>query len=268
MSWIHKGKNGYVTTATVATLPILGRNRTNIVNTNVALISGAGASPADAGGNAVTITSVGAAVSTTEPFTSTYNSVLFRSGASVDYLTFTNNAVFSAGTGDFTFEAFVYPTANRANSPMIETSPVGASGGRPNGFLCWRDTNGAVNIFCAGIQVLTTASAVLPLNTWKHIVISRLNSTVYVFVDGVNYLASSTNALAGLNLNTNGMLVGRNCNETPSSSNTFAGNISNWRWIKGNAQYTQAGYTIPTADLSTTPPSKDWTRTYGIRMMG
>lgn len=267
MSWIHKGKNGYVTTATVATLPILGRNRTNIVNTNVALI-GAAASITDVGGNAVAITATGAAISATEPFTSTYNSVLFRASTSVDYLTFTNNAVFSAGTGDFTFEAFVYPTANRANSPMIETSPVGASGGRPNGFLCWRDTNGALNIFCAGIQQLTTASNVLPLNTWKHVVISRLSSTVYVFVDGVNYLASSTNALAGLNLNTNGMLVGRNCNETPSSSNTFAGNISNWRWIKGNAQYTQAGFTIPTADLSTTPPTKDWTRNYGIKMMG
>jgi hypothetical protein len=267
MSWIHKGKNGYVTTATVATLPILGRNRTNVASTNVVLI-GAAASITDVGGNAVAITATGAAISATEPFTSTYNSVLFRSGASADYLTFTNNAVFSAGTGDFTFEAFVYPTANRTNSAIIEASPVGTGGARNNGFLCWRDTNGALNIFCAGIQQLTTASGVLPLSTWKHVAICRSSGTVYVFVDGVSYLASSSNALAAVNINTNGMLVGRVCDQTPSSSNTFAGNISNWRWIKGNAQYTQAGFTVPTADLSTTPPSKDWTRNYGIKMMG
>jgi hypothetical protein len=267
MSWIHKGKNGYITTATVATLPILGRNRTNIVNTNVVLI-GAASSITDVGGNAVAITATGAAISTTEPFTSTYNSVLFRSGASIDYLTFTNNAVFSAGTGDFTFEAFVYPTANRATSPIIEASPAGTAGSRNNGFLCWRDANGALNIFCAGIQQLTTANNVLPLNTWRHVVITRFNSTAFVFVDGVSYLASNSNALAAVNINTNGMLVGRLCDNTPSSSNTFAGNISNWRWIKGNAQYTQAGFTVPTADLSTTPPSKDWTRNYGIRIMG
>jgi hypothetical protein len=267
MSWIHKGKNGYITTATVATLPILGRNRTNIVNTNVALISGAGASPADAGGNNVTITSTGAAVSATEPFTSTYNSILLRS-ANADYMTFASNAVFGPGTGDFTAEAFVYPTANRTYSPIFETQAAGAAGARNNGFLCWRDTNGAVNIFCAGVQQLTTASSVLPLNTWKHIVICRFSGTVYVFVDGVSYLSSSGNALATVNMTNNAMLVGRLCDQTPSTSNCFAGNISNWRFIKGNAQYIQAGYTIPTADLSTTPPTKDWIRNYGIKILG
>jgi hypothetical protein len=267
MSWIHKGKNGYVTTATAATLPILGRNRTNVVNTNVVLI-GAAASISDVGGNAVAITATGAAISATEPFTSTYNSVLFRASTSADYLTFASNAVFSPGTGDFTAEAFVYPTANRTYSPIFETQAAGAAGARNNGFLCWRDTNGALNIFCAGVQQLTTASGVLPLTTWKHIVVCRFSGTVYVFVDGVSYLASSTIALSSVNMTNNAMLVGRLCDQTPSSSNTFAGNISNCRFIKGNAQYIQAGFTIPTADLSTTPPSKDWIRNYGIKIMG
>lgn len=267
MSWIHKGKNGYVTTATVATLPILGRDRTNIANTDVVLLSGAGAGPSDAGGNNITMSATGAAVSTTEPFTSTFNSILFRS-ASADFISPASNAVFSPGTGDFTAEAFIFPTANRTFSPIFETQAAGAAGARNNGFLLWRDTNGALNIFCAGIQQLTTASGVLPLNTWRHVVISRLAGTVYVFVDGTQYLASSSVALATVNINTNAMLIGRLCDQTPNTSNCFAGNISNWRWIRGNAQYIQAGYTVPTADLSVTPPRKDWTRDYGIKVMG
>jgi hypothetical protein len=194
---------------------------------------------------------------------------LFRSGASADWLSFASNAVFSPGTGDFTAEAFIYPTANRTYSPVFETQAVGASGTRTNGWVAWRDTNGAFNLFGAASGfALTTASGVLPLNTWKHVAICRASGILYVYIDAVEYLATSSHAIAQANMTNNAMIVGRLCDNPASSANNFAGNISNWRWIKGNAQYTQPGFTIPTADLSTTPVRKDWTRNYGIKILG
>ena len=266
MSSSQAAKNGYITTSTIVDLAILGRGRGNNVNTDVFLVSGAGGSPADAGGNAVAITATGAAVNATEPFTSTYNSILFRSGASVDYLTMASNSVFTAGTGDYTAECWVYPTANRTYSPIFETQPAGTAGTRANGFLVWRDASGILTIFCNGITNYTSASNLLPLSTWKHIAISRISGVCRLFVDGALMTTISNNTMANVNITTSVQLIGRLCDQTPSSSNTFAGYISNWRWLKGNGQYFFP-FTTPTSDLSTTPTKIDWTRNYGIKSL-
>jgi hypothetical protein len=266
MAAVHHSSNGYITTATIVDLPILGRARGNVVNTNTFLINAA-STIADAGGNNITITATGAAVSTTEPFTSTYNSVLFRASTSADFLTPASNSVFNVGTGDFTTEAWVFPTANRTYSPIWDTQPTGSSGGRTNAFLGWRATDGSFQVFGAGgLQIYTGPAGQLPLSTWRHIAVTRLASRLQIFINGSSVFDSTTSALSSLNMNTTQIVIGRLSDNTPSSTNCFAGNISNFRWIKGNSQYFYP-FTVPTSDLSVTPPLLNWTRNYGIRQL-
>jgi len=266
MAAIHHSSNGYITTSTIVDLPVLGRARGNVVNTNTFLINAA-STIADAGGNNITITSTGAVVSTLEPFTSTYNSVLFNSGASINHIAPAANSVFNVGTGDYTFETFAYFTANRTYSPIIETQAAGASGTRSNAFLAWRDTNGAFQMFGFGVgSFYAGSSGQLPLNTWHHLAVSRIAGRARVFVNGAIVLDSIGSAFANGNLNNTQILIGRLSDVTPSSSSTMAGNLANWRWIKGNGQYFFP-FTPPTSDLSVTPPLLDWTRNYGIRQL-
>lgn len=266
MSAIHSGKNGYITTSTIVDLPILGRGRGNVANTNVFLISAA-SGITDAGGNAVSITATGATASTSEPFTSTYNSVSFSSGAA-QYLTPASNSVFNVGTGDFTFETFAYFTANRTYSPIVDTQPTGIGGGRANAFLMWRDASGILYIFGAsGGYLYTGTSNQLPLNTWHHIALTRLGTRTTLFLNGSIIWNTSSSPLGTLNLNQSQIYIGRLSDNTPSTSNCMAGLFSNWRWIKGSSQYYHP-FTTPTSDLSTTPPNLDWTRNYGVKVLG
>jgi hypothetical protein len=266
MAAVHHSSNGYITTATIVDLPILGRIRGNVVNTNTFLINAA-TTIADAGGNNITITATGAAVSTTEPFTSTYNSVLFRSGASADFLTPAANSVFNVGLGDFTTEAWVFPTANRTLSTIWDTQPTGIGGGRANAFFGWRASDGSFQIFgCGGLQIYTGPAGQLPLNTWRHIAITRLAGRAQIFVDGGKVFDSSTSAFSSCNFNTTQIFIGRRSDASPVSSDCFAGNISNFRWVKGSSQYFYP-FTVPTSDLSVTPPLLDWTRNYGIKQL-
>lgn len=260
MSAVHLGKNGYITAASASTLPLLGRNRGNTATTNVVLIS-AESSIVDIGGNPVTITNTSAAVNTLEPFTSTLNSVRF-SGTS--HLAM-SNAVFSAGTGDFTLECWIYLATRRTYSVIADTQAAGAAGARNNGFVIWADQNGAINLFSQGSTQFTTASNTIPATTWKHVRLTRVNGVVYLFIDGTLNTTWSTSA-AAVNLNQGAMLISRLADSTPSTSNTMDGYVSNWRWVKGSGLNIQS-FTSPTSDLSATVPLVMWIRNYGIKQL-
>lgn len=94
-----------------------------------------------------------------------------------DYLTVASNAVFAFGTGDFTIEFWVYPTATTAQY--------------------WFDLNDATNrllIFYAGVNIIyyfnpggsTLISGSAPtFNAWNHIALSRVGGSTKMFLNGV-----------------------------------------------------------------------------------
>ena len=167
-----------------------------------------------------------------------------------DYLTIPDNAAWNMGSGDFTAEAWVYPTSF-ANEAMIMGQWSGDTGSTTlnwalmfssgsTGYLrLITSSNGSSVLFD-----LSTSTFALTLNMWQHIAAVRSGSTFTIYVNGVSR-ATTTNASALYDA-TNNFTIGA---ESNTQSQYFAGYISNARVVKGTAVYT-AAFTPPTSPVT------------------
>ena len=154
-----------------------------------------------------------------------------------DYLSTPNNAAFNFGTGDFTIEAWVYPTGTSSQSTIISNY-----NGPSDGFSLQLGSTGP--IFGWGDPVLMTGSSAIPQNAWSHIAITRSGTSLRMFLNGTQ-IASATNST---NFTTTGTLfIGRLREATAGFF--WTGYLSNARINKGTAVYT-AAFTPPAAPLT------------------
>lgn len=162
---------------------------------------------------------------------------------------------FSFGSEDFTIDFWVRPT-NFATNGMIFASYDGAT--NINRVTMQLDTNGKLNfnVFDRNQNISLTLQSpnAITLNQFSHICITRVNNVTNMFIGG----AVVNSALDGTNyLLTNKMTIGRYGN---SSSLYFAGQIDEFRIIKGKAMYT-ANFTPPTAEYTYVPSFIDTPKT-------
>jgi len=153
---------------------------------------------------------------------------------------------FNFRTGDFTVEAWVYPTAAGQYDVIMGTN----SGTYTNGWQIIYDypTPSTWNfVFQAGTNYGFSFGA-LSLNTWSHIAATRNGTTVRTFVNGIQITSSTTGGGSDVNETTGTLYVGY----TPEllSGREFNGYIDDLRITKGLARYT-ANFTPPTAALPT-----------------
>jgi hypothetical protein len=153
---------------------------------------------------------------------------------SANYISAASNAAFGFGTGDFTVEAWVNPTAAYGTYNYIWATSA---------------TNGLVFYVLGGVLYVRTyngsdllASSTAPaLNTWTHVAATRSGTTLRIFVNGVQ-TGSTTNST---NFATGSGIVGNDgANAAP-----WVGYISNVRVVKGTAVYT-ANFTPSTTPLT------------------
>jgi hypothetical protein len=150
-----------------------------------------------------------------------------------DYLQTPSNSAFAFGTGDFTIEAFFFPTATTANLRLFEFSDnndnIGANS-TSTGTITY--FNGSTNTVSAGTPFAA--------NQWNHVAVVRSSGTVTVYVNGTSALtqASTPNTTSARSVGIAGI-----------SNTWFPGCISNVRILKGTALYTTA-FTPPTAPLT------------------
>jgi hypothetical protein len=139
------------------------------------------------------------------------------------------------GTGDFTFEAWVYRTSASGDENVIVNGSSNTNGwGMAIDGQKLRARSGSTNF------LFSTSN--IPTGAWTHCAISRQGTTVRVFVNGVQEASgtSSFNSTATV------LLVG---NWTAGGTNFgFEGYISNARVIVGTAAYT-AAFTPPAQPL-------------------
>jgi hypothetical protein len=117
----------------------------------------------------------------------TYNS---NNGGSIvfdgvdDSIVINSNATLSAGIGDFTYNAWVYPIAYDTYAPLF----VAAS---TNGI--WIGNNGSNFVLRAYAVADRLSFATLPsLNTWTNITITRIGTTASLYYNGVLKTTSTT----------------------------------------------------------------------------
>lgn len=165
-----------------------------------------------------------------------------------DYLFSPSNSAYTFGTGDFTLEAFVYPTANNANKTVFSTD-WGANGsilvtyshpsaGGAGKFGLFDHTESA------GSPVITTSST-YAINTWHHIALVRNGNSHKFYINGTE---DGSNTYDANNYTRDVFILGA---VYDSGGETFQGKISNLRVTKGSALYT-SNFTTPSEPLTTT----------------
>lgn len=162
-----------------------------------------------------------------------------------DYLTLPAGTGLALGTGDFTIEAWVYPTARVTNSAYILSQ---SSYGVGTDFAFWINSAGILQFYMltGGANVVSSTGAV-SLSAWSHVAISRSGTSFRLFINGV-----IDGTLTGSQNITNSFVpatIGNSVNN--AGSVYFQGSISNLRVVKGQALYT-TNFTPSTTPLTTT----------------
>lgn len=137
------------------------------------------------------------------------------------------------GTGDFTFEAWIYPTA--ITGTTVRTIVAKGDSTTSGTFqLAVRDSK--IRMYTDVIPF--TSSANVTVNAWQHIALTRSGTTLRFFLDGA---LDTTVSSFSTNFNeTADMFIG-----SAGASSYFTGYIDDIRITKGVARYT-AAFTAPT----------------------
>lgn len=152
---------------------------------------------------------------------------LYFSGAAGNYLLRKYNDLGTTFAGDFTVEAWVYPTATRVQC-VVDTRTTDASS---TGFFFGLNASNQAMLYH---NAAATQGGTVSLNTWTHIALVRSGSTWTVYVSGVS-VGTLTRAVV---LNDTNLQIGASTTVTSSSTNYFSGYIDDLRITKGYARYT------------------------------
>ena len=158
--------------------------------------------------------------------------------------TFTN----ATSTTPFTWEVWVYPTANH-NGAAIFTNTYSGSGGVIPFALGGIKDDSTLNFgyYNGSAWVTTNSGVTLTLNTWSHVAAVFSGTVLTLYVNGVSIatLTTSWTTTAG----TSPFLIGRRWD--PSFVPFYSGYITNLRYVAGTALYT-SNFTPPTSPLTIT----------------
>ena len=154
-----------------------------------------------------------------------------------DYLTLSTSGDFNYGTGDFTWEVWVYVNSFSGNRYVLDHDSNGgtiSNGGSGNTKFHY------YNSTVAGSVLNTTGFGQLSTSTWYHLAAVRKNGTTSLYTNGILTVSASDSH----NYGTPALSIGR----YGGGGNEFDGYISNLRILKGTALYT-SDFTPPTHEL-------------------
>lgn len=155
-----------------------------------------------------------------------------------DMLTMPTNAAFDFGTGDFTFEFWMWLPATGASG---EGAFFSGSASGSSDFVWYQST---LRFGRNAIAWDTTSSTFSPtLQQWYHIAFVKTSGTAKIFVNGVSVASAANGNTYGSAGGT--VYIGRSAD----GSRGFAGIMSNIRIVKGTAVYT-SNFTPPTSILT------------------
>lgn len=163
-----------------------------------------------------------------------------------DYLNIADSSAFGFGTGNFTMEAWIYPTATQNDLTTIIDC---RSGGGSNGVSIFIDSGSKNILFYNGSNnsgVVTNAT--IPLNAWTHVAVQRSGTEMSVYVNGIKDAVTLTN---GNDVTSSRpCFIGTAC-DSPGNSRNFTGYMDDIRITKGVARYT-TNFIPPSGPLPTT----------------
>ena len=206
--------------------------------------------------SAITInysTAPGVSVQPFSPFAPTQAYVASQLGGSGyfdgnDYLSLPDSDAWHFGTGDFTVEAWYYPTTTSAQQIIIGqwSGSVGGTG------LSWvlmtsNDSNVYLRALAStdgsGVLFDLVSTSKLQINAWNHVVLVRSGSTFQLYINGATASSGSTTSASALYNSPNILTIG----SSSAGAQYVTGFVSGVRVIKGTAAYFGSTYLVPTA---------------------
>ena len=202
----------------------------------------------DSSNNNLTITRSGNATQGSfSPFSQTGWSNYFDGTG--DNLTLSRNvALLPASNTDFTMEAWIYLSSYNTSqsSQIMGLRERGVS----QSWILYANSSGTLffEIGPTPTFSLSSSSNTIPLNTWKHVAVTRNGTSannVKLFIDGVQVGQGSTN-ISTADSDTNVFSIGA---DQDGDEDNLTGYISNLRIVNGTAVYT-SNFTRPTTPLT------------------
>jgi len=144
------------------------------------------------------------------------------------------------GTGDFTVEAWIYPTIDSGSDRIIVDTRSSSS---DTGFVWFLTSSEQLAVFTSGGLRLTSSTS-LSVNSWSHVVFTRESGTIKFFINGVS---DATVSYSTTITSPNNYRIG--ARNDLSESVYFNGYMSNLRIVSGTAVYTSA-FTPSTTPLT------------------
>jgi len=169
-----------------------------------------------------------------------YGTGSLRLNTSSDRLLLPSNQGLALGSGNFTIEGWLYPTATQdCMLFQISTASTGYNASTTNTVALYFGTN-AWDFYAANTNTSTAAS--ISINTWYHFAVVRYNGTTKLYING-NPISSVSDSV---NYTGSYMVFGT------VYTNTYGmnGYLDDFRITKGLARYVQP-FTPPTAALPT-----------------
>lgn len=160
---------------------------------------------------------------------------IYKGTTGANYLSVSSDTSLNMGTGDFTWECWVYPTALANWSFILTKSSDTSFLALSMGFMA----NGSLIINMGSADGVTPGTDLgsIKVNQWQHYAVTRQGTTCRVFIDGIKkFTWTNSSDLT----NSIPFRVGYHENAT-----AFTGYIDDIRITKGVARYTE-GFTLPT----------------------
>lgn len=198
-------------------------------------LHGEGASIIDSSSSGKTVTANGNAQLSSAQYKYGASSILFDGTG--DYLSLASHADWDFGSGDFTVEFFIRFTSLTNTQGLFSHYQSGAA---PKGLvLRWLNTN---NLRVIHHDDTSSDCAWTPVvNTWYHVAMCRISSTIRVFVDGIQVGSNITPVAGNYNAASTTLQIGR----THTLTDDFSGYLDEYRITKGVGRYSKA-FTPPT----------------------
>ena len=155
-----------------------------------------------------------------------------------DYLEVNGGSSLAFGSGDFSLEAFVYPTTSSGVRKIYDAR----DGSATNCPVLHIDGDKAK--FYVDTTTLITGALPVPANAWTHVLVSRVSGNLRMFINGVQDGSAVSNATNFANPTARPQIGVRG---TSPKSDRFTGYISNLRVLIGSG-FTSV--TVPTAPLT------------------
>jgi hypothetical protein len=150
------------------------------------------------------------------------------------YLTTPTNSALAFGTGDFTFNVWLYPLSWAGSYQPIVT-------GGPSAFQLY-NTGSGINLSCANVQSIFTSSSLPQTNAWTYLTVSRVSGTTKMFFNGVQVASASD----GNNYSTTPLTIGG------QSGYCFNGYFTDFQFVKGSGVTSVTIPTLPATAITNT----------------